>query len=251
LFEKIDSLNRLPKKVREELKNFCSSLKELIGNDLLGLLLYGSALRDDYIPHHSDINILVLVKEVDVSLLRKVAPLVARANQRALIEPLFLTPEYIKNSLDTFPLEYLDIKRQNLLLYGEDIFSEIEVDRGDLRLQVEREWKLNYIRLQQAYLRSYNDPEALKKIMIKSFNSFTHLLSAIYYLKDSLPEERHMVWDSLMKEFFLRKEIINYLKSLRERKEKIGKEEIHQRFNEYFKMMERIMFALEALRKEG
>ena len=247
MFEKIDSLNRLPKQVREELKNFCGSLKELLANDLLGLLLYGSALRDDYVPNHSDINILVLVKEVDVSLLRKVAPLVARANRRALIEPLFLTPEYIKNSLDTFPLEYLDIKRQNLLLYGEDIFSEIEIKREDLRLQVEREWKLNYIRLQQAYLRSYNDPEALKNVMIKSFNSFTHLLSAIYYLKDSLPEVRHQVWDSLMKEFFIREEIINYLKSLRERKEKIGKEEIHQRFNEYLKMMERIMFALESL----
>ena len=251
MFEKIDSLSRLPRKAREELKNFCSGLKKLLGNDLLGLVLYGSALRDDFMPNHSDINILVLVKEVDVSLLRKVAPLVGRANQRALIEPLFLTPEYIKTSLDTFPLEYLDIKRQNLLLYGEDIFSEIEIDRKDLRLQVEREWKLNYIRLQQAYLRSYKDSEALKKIMIKSFNSFTHLLSAIYYLRDSLPEERHLVWDSLMREFFIREEIINWLKSLREKKEKIGKEEIHNRFNEYLKMMERIMFALESFGKEG
>ena len=251
MFEKIDSLHRLPRKEREELKSFCSSLKELLGNDLLGLVLYGSALREDYLPNHSDINILVLVREVNVPLLRRVALLVARANQRALIEPLFLTPEYIKNSLDTFPLEYLDIKRQNLLLYGEDIFSEIEIDREDLRLQVEREWKLNYIRLQQAYLRSYNDAETLKKIMIKSFNSFTHLLSAIYYLRDSLPEERHQVWDGLMKEFFIREEIINWLKSLRERKEKIGREEIDKRFQEYLKMMERIMFALESLRKEG
>ncbi|MGB9797023.1 MAG: hypothetical protein ACPLPS_06925 [bacterium] len=250
MFEKIDSLTNLPRKARDELKSFCLGLKETLGENLSGLIIYGSVLRDDYLPNHSDINILVLVKEVRVPDLKRVAPLVERANRRALIEPLFLTTDYIKSSLDTFPIEYLDIKRNHLLLFGEDPFLEIEVDEEELRTQVEREWKLNYIRLQQAFFRSYKDPEALKRVIIKSFNSFTHLLSALFYLRGFLPENKREIWGELIEDFFLRKEIVDWLQSLRERKEKLGKEEMERRFEEYLQMMERIMFALESFRKE-
>lgn len=244
--EKIDSLKRLPRKTKEELKRFCLALKELLQDDLLGLILYGSILREDYLPKHSDVNILVLVKEIDVPLLKKVAPLVERANNRALIEPLFLTPRYIKNSIDTFPVEYLDIKRQHLLLYGEDPFQEIDISPQDLRIQVEREWKLNYIRLQQAYFRSYRSSEALKRVIIKSFNSFSHLLSSLFYLRGFLSKDKQELMQKIVREFLVKEEIVNWLGSLRERGEKISKEDIERRFDEYLDMMERIMLSLES-----
>lgn len=250
LEERIDALERLPRKIKQELKRFCLAIKESLGNELLGLILYGSALRDDYLPGHSDVNLLVLVRELDVSLLKKVAPLVERANAKALIEPLFLTPEYIKSSLDAFPVEYLNIKREHILLYGEDPFQELDIDLEDLRIQVEREWKLNYIRLQQAYFRSYRNGEALKRVIMKSFNSFSHLLSALFYLRGLLSVDKQELLQKVVREFLVREEIVNWLGSLREKGERMSKEEIERRFDEYLKMMERIMFSLESFRRE-
>lgn len=248
--EKIETLERLSRKTKEELKRFCLGLIQTLKDDLLGLILYGSALREDYNHKHSDINILVLVKEINVPLLKKVAPLVERANSRALIEPIFLTPNYIKNSTDTFPVEYLDIKRQHLLLYGEDPFEELDIRAEDLRIQVEREWKLNYIRLQQAYFRSYKSGNALKQVIKKSFNSFSHLLSALFYLRGFLSKDKQELLQKVVREFLVREEIVNWLSSLRDKEEKVGKEDIEKRFDEYISMMERIMFSLESFQKE-
>jgi len=250
LEEKINSLERLPRKTREELKRFCLYLEETLSNDLLGLLLYGSVLRNDYLFGHSDINLLVLVREINASLLKKVAPLVERANNRALIEPLFLSPNYIRTSLDTFPLEYLDIKREHLLLYGEDPFEKLDISPQDLRIQVEREWKLNYIRLQQAYFRSYRSGESLKWVIIKSLKSFSHLLSALFYLRGSPSEDKRDLLRRAEREFSLGEEIVAWLENLREGREKISKEEIEKRFDEYLRVVERIMFALESSGKE-
>lgn len=222
----------------------------MLGDDLLALLLYGSALREDYLPGHSEVNLLVVVKDITILLLKKVAPLVERANNRALIKPLFLTPTYIKTSLNTFPLEYLEIKKEHFLLYGEDPFKGVDISPEDLRIQVEREWKIYYIRLQQAYFRSYRSGEALKRVIIKSFNSLSHLLSAFFYLQGYLSKDKQEILQKMVREFLVREEIVNWLSTLKERRERMSKEEIERRFEEYLKMMERIMFALESLRKE-
>lgn len=250
MVEKIASLERLPRKAKDELKKFCLALKDTLGENLLSIIIYGSVLRDDFLPGHSDVNIMLIVREVDLHLLKKVAPLVERANRRALIEPLFLTLDYIKTSLDTFPIEYLNIKKEHLTLYGEDPFNEIELSPDDLRIQMEREWKLNYIRLQQAYFRSYKDRDALIRVIMKSFNSFSHLLSVLFFLKGSASKDKQEILQKMVREFFVREEIVNWLSDLRKRKEKLGQDEIEKRFDEYIKMVERIMYALESL-KEG
>ena len=55
--------------------------------------------------------------------------------------PLIMTQDYIQNSLDSFPLEFLEIQQHHLCLFGQDSFAELSFYQPHLRLQCERELK--------------------------------------------------------------------------------------------------------------
>ena len=55
--------------------------------------------------------------------------------------PLFIARGYIQQSLDTFPLEFLNISSSYQLVFGDDILENIEFKAEDVRTQCERELK--------------------------------------------------------------------------------------------------------------
>ena len=55
--------------------------------------------------------------------------------------PLIMTPDYIQKSLDVFPVEFLNFRLIHHTLLGKDILGELEIDRGNMQRQCEREIK--------------------------------------------------------------------------------------------------------------
>ena len=68
-----------------------------------------------------------------------------------------MTPEYIRTSLDVFPVEFLNFKLIHATVFGEDIFESLEINRMDLRRQCERELKVKLVSLRQGYISSLGD----------------------------------------------------------------------------------------------
>ena len=77
------------------------------------IYITGSALTDDFNSKTSDVNSIFVLKEMDLNFLESFAPLGKKFGKKQVASPLIMTSEYIMNSLDVFPIEFLTIKSLN------------------------------------------------------------------------------------------------------------------------------------------
>src|SRR5207249_10872524 len=124
---------------------------------LLAAYLSGSVLTQGFDPRQSRINLLVVARSLAVPTLERLRQATPVSKKPPHFDPLFLTGGQIEKSLDSFPIEWLEIQERNLLIEGEDVFRLLEVPRTYLRLQCEHELRGKHIQLRQAYLLSRSE----------------------------------------------------------------------------------------------
>lgn len=163
------------------------------------LHLMGSALSEDFDPGRSDVNSIVVLQEMDLRFIEFLAPRGKRYRDKGIAAPLIMTPAYVEQSLDTFPIEFLNISLLHHTAYGEDVFANLTIEHPDLRLQCEREIKAKLMRLRQGYLSSMGDAEALGKgLLSTSITGAIPLFRALITLRGGVPPSaNHQVIDAL------------------------------------------------------
>lgn len=171
----------LQKKTQDLLDNFTAALKDVFGDGLISVTLYGSVSSGEYSKKNSNINTVVILRDAGIRSLRKAQGLVSKSKFSA-INPLFFTEDYIRRSTDVFPIEFLDMKENHAVLYGKDVLAGIEIDTKNLRFQCEQELKSKLINIKRAYLKN-NDRVFFEKILFKFFTSCLHILRNIIRLK--------------------------------------------------------------------
>ena len=87
--------------------------------------LVGSAVIPDYHEKLSDINSVVVLHNMDLRFIKFLAPLGKKYGKKRIAAPLVMTPEYIKTSLDAFPIEFLDFKLIHKTVYGHDLLQDL------------------------------------------------------------------------------------------------------------------------------
>lgn len=174
---------KIPDKPDQIFEEFTSDYKQIFGDDLISIILYGSAARGEYIPKKSDINFLVILSDDGIERFPEALDTVKKWEKRKVSIPLLLTEKYIENSLDSFPIEFLNLSSHYKVIFGKDVFDGIKLDRNDLRLQVERELKGKLLNLRQAYFQAAKDPKSADLLIKESFGTFLSLFPAILNLK--------------------------------------------------------------------
>jgi len=134
---------------------------------------------------HSNINLLIVLKDAGLANLKKITKTL-KEKKFNILNSLFLTPDYIRNSTDVFPIEFLDMKENYVLLFGEDILKDLQVDIKNLRFQCEQELKAKLILIKKFYLRN-RSKYALRSFLFKSMNSVLHILRNLVRLKGKAP----------------------------------------------------------------
>ncbi len=174
----------LPDKLEKSVQDFIQRLKDTYQDGLISVILYGSAASGEFIDKHSNLNLLVVLRSTDLENLKKAASL---TNKFRMINPLFFTEKYINSSTDIFPIEFLDMQENYLILYGRDVLKDINIDIKNLRFQCEQELKSKLINLRQLYLTANKDEPALRRLLFKSFTSVLHILRNVLRLKGRKP----------------------------------------------------------------
>jgi len=169
-------------------------LEELMGR-FAGLIrsvyVTGSAVTADFDERTSDVNSLLIVRDVTREVLGGVAKLGRKYRRRRVGAPLMMTERDIERSLDVFPVEFLDLKLVNRLVVGEELLADLTVERSDMRMQCERELKGRIIRLRQDYIRSLGDRDLLHGRLAASVAGLVPLLRGVLYaLGHEAPRER-------------------------------------------------------------
>ena len=96
----------LPEETQTLLQTYAKDVKAAFGDKLEGLLIYGSAVRGEYLPGRSNLNLLLVVSGYDSATLKRYEPIHKRWSKEQVVTPLFLTDQELKSSSALFPLEF-------------------------------------------------------------------------------------------------------------------------------------------------
>jgi predicted nucleotidyltransferase len=135
-------------------------LKAILGDDLVALVVHGSAVRGGW-RESSDVDLIVVVRDPSREQLEKLAEPLTLARYASRIEAMILTADEIPRAADVFPVFYDDIRRRHVVLFGKDPFADLTIAPQHLRLRVEQELREAQIRLRRVVVDSAGRPADL------------------------------------------------------------------------------------------
>ncbi len=222
--------------VTETSRLLAGDYRKVFGDQLISVILYGSALTEEYSPKKSDLNFLIVLSEEGIEQLHLVYGLVAKWRKNRVSTPLFLTKAYIESCLDTFPIEFITIKRNHSLVYGEDILEELSFDKNFVRLQCERELRGKLLLLRERYVETSGKTKALGNLIAKTLPDFIFIFKGLLYFMDKdVPATKQETVRILAKELDLDQELFLSLLRLKEGTFKPSAKEINALFQKYLK----------------
>lgn len=172
----------LPDDTQKLLRAFVKEVKGAFGDQMEGLLLYGSAVRGEFLPGRSNLNILLLVSSYDSAVLKQYSVLHRKWSKEQIVVPLFLTEEELRMSATVFPLEFLEIQEHHRVLGGRDPFIGFHVKTDRLREAVVQGLASHLLRLRQRYVEGGGGDEATTILLPLSITSTLPLLRGVQRL---------------------------------------------------------------------
>lgn len=176
----------------DKLGELVQKLQKTCGGNLVSVVLYGSAAREEFHERYSDLNLLVVVRELGPAVLHALQPVIAWwSHEHKLLPPLVLTLQELQESADVFAIELLDIKTTHKTLAGEDVVTSIEVPMNLHRVEVEHELRTALLRLRQHLLLGPDREDELRTVLAKSISSVTTLFRhALIALGEETPHAK-------------------------------------------------------------
>jgi hypothetical protein len=217
----------------QTLKRFTEDIKKTYGMTLLSLVLYGSAASDEYVERTSNINSIVLLKEVTPDELRKCSAQLPGWHKQLIRTPIFIDPPYVRSAVEVFPIEFLDMKQRYRVLYGQDFLQNLELNLDHLRFQCEQELKGKMLRLRQLYLEASQAETRLVSRLVKSTSSFMVLFRALLYVQGHHSPRSVEEILAALSGLGLYTEAFGRLYGLRHEQETPGFDEIDRLFRQY------------------
>jgi len=221
-------------KTEEQLTQLVSKLKKAAESNLLSVVLYGSAATDEFHPEHSDLNVLCIVRDLSRDELSKLGPASTWWAKRGHPAPLYLTQEELHHSADIFAIELLDIKAARRILYGEDVIAPLEVPTERHRMQVEREFRNNTLRLRQHYVQLAADSRKTLDLMLSSISTFTALFRhALLALGEEPPTTKRATLDRAGSTLGFDPAPFHLLLDIREKRRRASEVDVQATFDKY------------------
>ncbi|HEV2670920.1 MAG TPA: hypothetical protein VGU74_07500, partial [Gemmatimonadales bacterium] len=168
---------------RLSVDRFAEQLGVALGDQLVTLLLYGSAVREPGARSSEPaMNTLLIVASVNRELFARVGPAVRDWVNAKHPAPLVMTEQEWRDSADAFPIEYEDIQAHHRVLAGRDPWGGITVSREHARRQLEHELMGKLMHLRQAYAAEWSNPKGLTEVVRATWAGFLTMLRAVLRL---------------------------------------------------------------------
>jgi hypothetical protein len=168
-------------------RRWLDPVRTALGAEFLAAYLTGSVLTQSFHPTRSRINLLVVARLLPSEILDALARAIPESKQSPPVDPLFMTERQIQKSLDSFPIEWIEIQETHLLVEGLDVLGNLEVPRTYLRLQCEHELRAKLIQLRQSYILGARHPDRLEPVLKASASGFTTMFRTLLRLAGESP----------------------------------------------------------------
>nr|MBU1328435.1 hypothetical protein [Candidatus Omnitrophota bacterium] len=180
-------LDDLRPELKVIIRPYLIRLLDIHKENIVSVVLYGSATGKYFMIKKSDINLVVVFKDLQLQQLKDSLSAVNSGISKRITAPLFLSLSHIETSKDTFPIEFIEIKENNILVYGKDVFSGLKIDEANLRLFCKKEIEGKLIRIRQAYLEIGLKKKGVEALMKESLNSLIPVFRALLRQKPGKP----------------------------------------------------------------
>ena len=244
----MDNMAKIPDQPQDIFVPLTQDYSKVFGNELVSLILYGSAAGGHYIRGKSDINLLVVLTAAGMDKLADVLDTVQSWKKRRVAVPLIMTRDFISSSLDSYPIEFLNMKNNHILIYGENILNSLNFKPEDLRLQIERELRGKLILLTQGYLEAQGKARLLKKLIANSFTAFISIFNALLYLKqEKAPRQRRDTIKEVGNLFAVDAAVFTTCADIKEGKDQLSGEEVGNVFYKYVREIDKLCNIVDCL----
>ena len=179
----LSSMEAIAEPMRPPIRTLADLVRKLAGNHAKSLTLFGAIAAGSFDATRHTVRSVLIVDAVDLSVLRRLAEHGAKLGKAHVSAPLIMTPQYITDSLDTFPLELIEIHQNHITVFGEDHFADLSFDDGHVRLQCERELKVLLIGLRQGLLAAAGREKVLAELEVNMAENLLRTLRGMLWLK--------------------------------------------------------------------
>lgn len=239
--DSMKNLERLPVDVKNKLLPYFESFIKLHNDNVVSVFVYGSATGGNYIPGISDINTCVVLKTLDFQALKKSLLLVSKGIGKKIVAPLLLTKHYIETSLDVFPIEFLEMLENHIVIYGEDLLSGMEIKGQNIRFICEQQIKGKLIRIRQAYLEIGLKRRGIEALLKESLSSLIPIFRSLLRLKGKQPSmDKVELLNQLCDEFDLDRDVFIQIYKDKSNDEKIGSKYVEFYLDRYITQIQRL-----------
>ncbi|MBI4848662.1 MAG: hypothetical protein HY808_08835 [Nitrospirae bacterium] len=242
------SLGKLRPVAAKEIKPFFEEVLSRYQGKIHSIYVTGTSITDDFNEKTSDVNSVIVLKEMDLKFIELLSLLGKKYSKHRVAAPLVMTPEYIKTSLDVFPVEFLNFKLIHATAFGEDIFEGLEIGKPDLRHQCERELKVKLIALRQGYISSLGDRKILTEGLAKSITGYVPLFRGIIVLLGKQPPvNQGDVVRALSEAADINTDVFSKILRVKKEKVKLSMQELNTTFEDYYSATDKLGKIIDAI----
>jgi len=176
--------------LEDRLEHFAKAVSDAAAENLVALVLYGSAAAGQH-TSRSDVNLLLILRDARAAALRPLGPAFRDWVRAGDPPPLVFSEAGWRNAADVFPIEIEDIRARHRVLRGANPVADLTTTREDLRHQLEREARGLLIQLRASYAAADADARTLTAVVLDSFGPVLALFRALLRLRGlDVPDSR-------------------------------------------------------------
>jgi hypothetical protein len=232
----------------EQLAEFVKKLRDAARDNLISVILYGSAVAGDFHAEYSDLNLFCVLRDSSFAALQRVVPVAKWWNKKKQPPPLVMTLGEIEHSTDVFSIELMDMQQHHRVLFGEDVLERLTIPKTLHRVQVEYELREKLSLLRRHLLLAAGNDSRMWELLTGSVSSFITLFRhALLTLgQDAPPGKREAVKVLAGHIGFDASGFLQVL-DVRERRVKPGELDVADVFSRYLTALEQVTSAVDKM----
>ena len=197
---------------------------------------------------YSDVNLLCVLRETSFAAIEALAPAIEWWGKQKHRAPLLMSAEEMRRSADVFSIEFLDMRRNHRLLWGEDILKTLEIPMRLHRAQLEYELREKTILLRQRLLGTPGNAELKWELLLRSLPAFGTLFRhALIALGDEGAGSKREAAAALAAKLGIDASVFGELLDIREGKKDRKAGRVDDRFARYLKLVEQVTAAVDKM----
>jgi predicted nucleotidyltransferase len=237
--------------IQQQFNDLVDDLRTAHGSNLASVILYGSAAAGDFIANRSDYNLLIALDRITPKDLRNAQAPMREWRRMGHPVPVYFTVSELQNAGDVFPIEFHQMEKARVVLYGKDVLADVRISDEYLRHQTEYELRSKLIQLRRRYIPASISAEKLTDLMADSLGSFTALFRAVLLLHGvEPPVTKPDVLAATVEHVGLDAAVFARIASLRGKDApKLDEVKANELFTKYMEQIERVIEAVDKINR--